>query len=805
MSYQRGLYAAFTHPAVQKYLSPRIQEWIYENLFVMQQSKWKNRHSIKTYAKRIIVIVAILYALKKYSKKKKISFQITKWLDMVSSQLKSYFKTPALKHKISNLVNISKTMFMKSRDESTNAFLISEVAKDLNDKEDETAEAVIKNSLSELSFILVQEDHSEKLAAVPSTGPFCKNTKFKEILSQYSNFLKNGLLHKGFLLWKLAAPQWNGPVTVSVAYLVAALISRTFLSIWIASINGSIVKSIVECNANNFLKQLGILSFYSIPSSFVNAWIGFCNKSLALLLRQQLSKYFIRQYLMEMTFYQMASIDSRILHPDQRLTSDLDKWAQSLASLITDFTKPLIDILLISRSLASHMGWKGPMAIIFWYILSAGVIRLYSPGFGRLAAEEQVLEGQYRSVHSSIVKHSEEIAFYRGNAFEFQRIMQNLSRLLNHSRLVLFRKLYMGCFDGLLIKYGALIVGYITVALPVFWPKNRLIYQMNDSTSLLTQDIVRNSSLLLNLAKAIGKIVISYKELQTLGGYTHLICQLHEVLDDLQKRVYYCVDSTGELTKKSCENLGQLQESQNICFSGVPVVTPKHLTLIPSVTLEVTPKTNMFILGPNGCGKSSLFRVLGGLWPLQGGILKKPPVRDIFYIPQKPYMPHGTLRDQIIYPDDILTFQKKQKTDADLEDLLKCVQMDYLLERFSNRLDECQYWQDILSGGEKQRMAIARLCYHHPVFAILDEATNAVSADVEQELYRYCKSQGICLITISHRLALMKFHDKVLRFTSQGQFHVEKISSGNIPRYESYSSFLRVNSDSFENCISAAP
>lgn len=138
-----------------------------------------------------------------------------------------------------------------------------------------------------------------------------------------------------------------------------------------------------------------------------------------------------------------------------------------------------------------------------------------------------------------MVYHSEEIAFYRGNAWEKNRINNSFNNLMAHSTSIIQKRLYMGVFDSMLTKYGAVMVGYAVVGLPVFGHgKEEYLKLVKGDPSIITRDYIRNSSLLINLAKAIGRLVISYKEIQQLAGYTTLVYEMKEVLDDLSNGKY---------------------------------------------------------------------------------------------------------------------------------------------------------------------------------------------------------------------------------------------------------------------------
>lgn len=476
-----------------------------------------------------------------------------------------------------------------------------------------------------------------------------------------------------------------------------------------------------------------------------------------------------------------------------------------MANLYLNFTKPVLDIFLFSRKLAELVGWEGPLLVVGWYFISGVLIRLISPPFGKLTAIEQKLEGEYRSKHTDLINHSEEIAFYNGSDWEKVHINGKFYELHNHIKSVLYKRFLMGIFDSMLVKYGAVMVGYTVLGLPIFGPnRERYLKQISKDPSKITKDYVRNSSLLINLAKAIGRIVVSYKDIQNLAGYTTLIYEMKEVLDDLEQGHYKRIQvknnalhqqpeeeskqeeddkspgflerarkramDDAQLMDNSLKNLGEIVQSEKICFENVPILSPNGDTLIKEMTFEIKPGMNLMITGPNGCGKSSLFRILGELWPVFGGKVSKPQIDKIFYIPQRPYLPNGSLRDQIIYPhtpEEMRT--KKKHTDDDLQKILNEVRLGYLVKR-ERGWDSVNDWNDVLSGGEKQRMAMARLIYHKPTYAILDECTSAVSIDVEGHLYTYMKSIGITLITVSHRDTLWKYHDYLLKFMGDRQY-----------------------------------
>lgn len=201
-----------------------------------------------------------------------------------------------------------------------------------------------------------------------------------------------------------------------------------------------------------------------------------------------------------------------------------------------------------------------------------------------------------------------------------------------------------------------------------------------------------------------------------------------------------------------------------------PIISPNGDVLVKALSFSLRHGDHLLVVGPNGCGKSSLFRILGGLWPVYGGTVRRPPVSEIFYIPQRPYLPRGTLRQQIIYPDSPRAMRARGTSDEDLLEILRSLGLEHLVELHEAGWDAESEWRDVLSIGLQQRVAMARLFYHRPRYAILDECTSSVTLETERLMYDGAKALGITLVTVSHRRSLWHYHTHILQFDGRGGY-----------------------------------
>ncbi|EFX75398.1 hypothetical protein DAPPUDRAFT_347326 [Daphnia pulex] len=565
------------------------------------------------------------------------------------------------------------------------------------------------------------------------------------------------------------------------SYLEAALVARSSCDIWMIQNSTSIESAIIGRNFPLF-KSYVIQFIAAMPMiSMVNNVLKLGLDELKLRFRTRLTPMVCNR---DFTYYKMNNLDNRISNPDQLLTTDVERFCSSITELYSNISKPILDIVIYVHRLAVTIGGQVKPFSLFEFIpyliiASFRVLALWFFILSRMTVSEQQLEGEFRYVNSRLITNAEEVAFYRGNVREKHTMLTAFTRLVRHLRRFLEFRFTMGFVDNIIAKC-------------------RLNQNLNptdrDFLSLVARSLVRHiicppldlqyyksGRMLVKLAEAIGRLVLAGRELTRLAGFTLRVTELITVLQDLNNGRYQRTMVSNEnglncnATLPLIPGAGRIINKDNIIhFEHVPLVTPNGDVLIEDMSFEVHSGMNVLVCGPNGCGKSSLFRVLGELWPVFGGTLTKPGPGKLFYIPQRPYMTLGSLRDQVIYPDTYDDMVRKGIHDNDLLTYLDLVKLTYIQER-DGRWDAVADWMDVLSGGEKQRIAMARLFYHKPQFAILDECTSAVSVDVEGSMYQYCRQVGITLFTVSHRRSLWQHHEFYLHMDGRGNYEFKPI------------------------------
>jgi len=561
------------------------------------------------------------------------------------------------------------------------------------------------------------------------------------------------------------------------------LVNRTLLTDRISVLEGISAEAVITKDWAMFMVNLVSFAWTAAPAALVNSGLKYMQMIISLSFQQRLTENLHKLYLSNKVYY-VASTLQGLSNADQRITEDVEKFSSAVSELFSYTFKPVLDIILFTRSLSKTIGYKGQFLLYGYFLLTSSLLRSISPPLALMTAQEAALSGNFRNAHQRIVSHAEEIAFNDPPGGDTEQMILNnyLNRYICHSRLSAFQKFVQQVADGYLIKYAASIVGICVYAAPIYYSRQRA------DTKALTGDYIRSMRLLMNTSTAIGQLILVYKRVTALAGFTSRVSELLESVRQLSteegrtqrasplQKMLEGIDSNKAINyDPPC-----LTFSDSIEFKHVTLYSPDGSLLVRDLSFQVPRGGSVIIMGPNGSGKSSLFRVLAELWPLQSGTIARPQHGEIFYLSQNPYIVQGTLRDQVRYPSPPLAVSAaasgkwwsssanlsslksmKHPDDVAVIEALQATEIDYLVER-GDGLDQLQNWEETLSGGEKQRIAVARVLYHNPRYAVLDECTSAVSADGEENLYRRLQKSGITLLSIAHRPALKKYHSAIL-------------------------------------------
>ncbi|VDO28526.1 unnamed protein product [Onchocerca flexuosa] len=603
------------------------------------------------------------------------------------------------------------------------------------------------------------------------------------------NIINTSLLTKLHFLLKIIVPRFYCKETLFVALYSVVLLSRTLLSIYIASLEGYLIRTIVEKRPGAFIRHLIKWFLIALPATFINSMIKFMENYVAIAFRARLTQYAYNKYLSDCTYYRVNNLDGRLRNVDQCLTDDIMAFCQTISRLFSLILKPLFDIIfagttLLHKSKDAKFGSGIFLLLIMGLSVlmsTAGLLWYISPNFSELLSEESKKKGSLRFLHSRLISNSEEVALHRGHETEKICLLKAFNNIQHHAFLICRKKILYIMVEQYLLKYMWTATGMVMIAFPIFTAKST-----NASPGLevanRTGSFVTAKNLMIVVANAAEKLMASYKEMIELMGYVSRVYHMFKVFDDvkqqkfIRERIVENADKNKMEQFDVCEIRGQiLQTNGAVRLCDVPIVTPTGTVIVNNFSIEIHVGMHVFITGPNGCGKSSLFRILGGLWPVHRGRLELPPKAEMYYLPQRPYMTFGSLREQklkqIIYPDTLVDMRRKGITDSALMEILKTVHLSDIVEREGGFESERE-WIDILSGGEKQRLGLARIFYHQPKYAFLDECTSAISIDIEALIYQAMKDAGFTLLSVSHRPSLWRFHTHLLRYDGRGRYRI---------------------------------
>ena len=323
--------------------------------------------------------------------------------------------------------------------------------------------------------------------------------------------------------------------------------------------------------------------------------------------------------------------------------------------------------------------------------------------------------------------------------------------------------------------YLGSILSYVIIAIPIFSG----VYGDLSPTELSAL-VSKNAFVSIYLISCFSQLIDLSSTVTDVAGYTHRIGELQETLLSLGRRENESYSEAKAWDSDSSES-GEDPEPRDTAFllERVTLSVPSSgKLLIKDLSLRISQGDSMMIMGNTGTGKTSLLRVLGGLWESTQGNVRMLTCfgpRGVLFLPQRPFFTDGSLREQVIYPLKEIYPVSGSADDERIVQFLELTGLTDLLARAGGLDEQVDWnWYDALSPGEMQRLSFARLFYLQPRYAVLDEATSALTEEVEHDLYRVCLQLGMTLISVGHRASLEKFHSWILKLHGEGKWELTR-------------------------------
>jgi len=550
--------------------------------------------------------------------------------------------------------------------------------------------------------------------------------------------------------WAIATPYWRleerWKAWGLLALLVLLLLGQTRFAVLFNEQTGEFTSALAARDAERFWDAirycLGLL-LVAVP---IYAFYYFVRDKLGIFWRRWLTGRFLARYFEQRHYYELNA-NALIDNPDQRVAEDINTFTQRSLYFLLILLGAVLQLVAFSAVL-----WSISHALVYFlvvYAVSGTLVTLAVFGKPLIGLNFLQLkrEADFRFGLVRVRENAESIAFYRGEAQESAQVMRRFAAAFDNYNRLIRSQLFLNLFQ---YAYGLL-----TIVLP-----SAIIAGEVLSGELEVGAAVQAAGAFAAMLSAISVIVENFESLSRFAAGIDRLNTFTRVLE------------TEPACRARSRSLIESAEGPQLALERVTLLTPGgERTLVKDLTLTVNPGEGLLISGESGSGKSSLLRAIAGLWYCGSGRIVRPLAEDILFLPQKPYMILGTLRSQLLYPN-----QGRPLPDAELLRLLERVNLADLAERFGG-LDAERDWEKVLSIGEQQRLAFARALLVRPRYVMLDEATSALDVANEESLYRQLAASGTTLVSVSHRAAVLKYHRHVLELTGEGGWQLHPAES----------------------------
>lgn len=532
-------------------------------------------------------------------------------------------------------------------------------------------------------------------------------------------------------------PRWQ--TWLLLGLLLFLSLSVSLLNVVISYVGNFFTTALAEKDQTTFWRFLFVYAGVFVIGTPIVVTYTYTREKLGLLWREWMTSKFLSQYFKNRAYYEINS-DPQIDNPDQRVSEDIKSFTRTSLSFLLIILGAIIDVIsftgilwMISKKLSIFLILYAVVGTLITLFIGKRLIHL---NFNQLRREADF---RYGLVH--IRDHAESIAFYRGELQEKYQVKQRFMDAFQNFNLLIGWQRNVDYFTTS-YRYAVVILPSLIMA-PIYF-----------SGEIRYGDITQANIAFSQVLAAFSVVV---NQIEQLSAFAAGIERLSSFSDALE--------SAGESDQQPQDNpeksMIESIPGPELCLEKITLETPKHQkTLIQDLCFTLEPEQGLLIIGQSGVGKSSLLRAIAGLWHTGAGTVIRPSLREMMFLPQRPYMILGNLRDQLLYPNTDLGV-----SETELESLfrhaLKMVNLPDLPERvggFDIELD----WADVLSLGEQQRLAFARLLLTQPRYAILDEATSALDLKNEASLYQYLRSSRITFVSVGHRSSLLQYHHHVL-------------------------------------------
>ncbi|XP_063255056.1 lysosomal cobalamin transporter ABCD4 isoform X4 [Prinia subflava] len=544
----------------------------------------------------------------------------------------------------------------------------------------------------------------------------------------------DGLFLRRFVrLLAVLFPGWPSPSALMFLTLLGVALLEQLVIYQVGVIPSQYYEVLGNKDFSGFKTLTAVAVTLIIVNSTLKSFDQFICNMMYVNWRKSLTEYLHSCYFQGQVYYNLHVLREDIDNPDQRISQDVERFCRQLSSMASK--------LVIS-----------PFTLAYY-----------------------TYQCFHRFKHMQIRVNAEPAAFYRAGRVEHMRTDRRLQSLLKTQRELIGKELWL--YIGInTFDYLGSILSYVVIAIPIFSG----VYGDLSPTELSAL-VSKNAFVSIYLIGCFSQLIDLSSTVTDVAGYTHRIGELQETLLSLGRKKngnYSEAKASWDLDGSHSEEDPVPRDTAFLLERVTLSVPSSGKLLIKDLSLRISQGNSVMIVGNTGTGKTSLLRVLGGLWESTRGSIRMLTCfgpRGVVFLPQRPFFTDGSLREQVIYPLKEIYPLSGSADDERIVRFLELAGLTDLLARAGGLDEQVDWnWYDILSPGEMQRLSFARLFYLQPKYAVLDEATSALTEEVEHELYRMCLQLGMTLISVGHRPSLEKFHSWILKLHGEGRWELTR-------------------------------